>query len=241
MRAMESGYTTTLPMRDRWPLRGRALAEIGAAYASLAVIGLFLGWLLLGVFGDSAFVEWETDLALWWEEIRTSAMNGWTGLVSSFSDTITIVIGLIVLVPGLALILKRWKEPLTLAVALVLESATFLTVSLIVGRDRPPVEQLDASPPTASFPSGHTGAAFAFYYTLALIVVWNTRSRLVHGVVLAIGLLIPAAVGVSRMYRGMHYLSDVVVGAGLGLACVALAVGIVERAVDRRIEEVEAS
>ena len=39
----------------------------------------------------------------------------------------------------------------------------FLIASFIVGRDRPPVEQLDPPAPSGSFPSGHTAAAVAFY------------------------------------------------------------------------------
>ena len=236
-RGVETPSYNSLPLGTRWPLRGRAFAEIGASYAVLAVVGLLLGWLLLDVFGGSALIEWETDWAVWWESVRTTFWNTWTRPISALSDTITIVIGLAILVPALAWGLKRWKEPLTLAVALVLEATTFLTVSVITGRDRPPVEQLDASPPTASFPSGHTGAAYAFYFGLALIAAWNIENRLVRVAILTLGLLIPTAVGISRLYRGMHFLTDVVVGAALGLVCVLLAVVIVDRAIERRKAE----
>lgn len=238
--ALDDQRYSELSLSTRWPIRGRALAEIGASYAVLAVVGLVLGWLLLEVFGDSALIAWETEWAIWWESIRTTFWNTWTRPISALSDTITIVVGLAILVPVLTWAFKRWKESLTLAVALLLEATTFLTVSVITGRERPPVEQLDASPPTASFPSGHTGAAYAFYFGLALVLAWNVENRVLRGVLLALGLLIPTAVGVSRLYRGMHFLTDVVVGAVLGLVCVFLAVVIVNRAIAKRRDEVDA-
>ena len=66
-----------------------------------------------------------------------------------------------------------------------------------------------------SFPSGHTMAAFALYFSLALIVKRKGFSLLFF----AIAFL----VGYSRMYLSQHFLVDVVAGAGLGIICASLA------------------
>lgn len=66
-----------------------------------------------------------------------------------------------------------------------------------------------------SFPSGHTMAAFALYFALALLVKRNGLSLLFF----AIAFL----VGYSRMYLSQHFLVDVVAGAGLGIICASLA------------------
>ena len=89
----------------------------------------------------------------------------------------------------------------------------FVTASFVVDRGRPPISQLDSIPPTSSYPSGHTAAAVAFYGAIAIIVFWHTRNRVARGVAFAAAILLPLIVGGSRMYRGMHHLSDVVVGA----------------------------
>lgn len=219
---------------DPWPLDGRAWGEVLAAYGLLATIGLLFGWFLLGPLTATEIDEWDESFAFWWSEIRTTQWDTWTNWGSAFSNTEVIIGALLVLVPLFAWIWKRWRESLTLALALFLESSVFLTVSLMTGRDRPPIEQLDASPPTASFPSGHTGAAFAFYYTILLITYWNTEKTLYRTTAFGAALVIPPLVAISRMYRGMHFVTDVTVGAILGLICLPIAAWIVNRAIARR-------
>jgi membrane-associated phospholipid phosphatase len=80
------------------------------------------------------------------------------------------------------------------------------------------VEKLDQSPPTSSFPSGHTGAAMALYLTTALIVHRTVRNDALRRVLIGVLVLLPILVAVARLYRGMHHPSDIVgslVNAGL--------------------------
>lgn len=219
---------------DPWPLDARAWGEVLAAFGLLATVGLLLGWILLGPLTATGLDEWDESVAYWWDGVRTAQWDTWTSWGSALSDTDVIIGALLVLVPLFAWIWKRWRESLTLALALFLESSVFLTVSLMTGRDRPPIEQLDASPPTASFPSGHTGAAFAFYYTILLIVYWNTEKTVYRTLAFIVALIVPPTVAASRMYRGMHYVTDVSVGAVLGLICLPIAAWIVHRAIARR-------
>lgn len=110
---------------------------------------------------------------------------------------------------------RRWREPLYLAFSALLELAVFLVTTAVVHRPRPAVTELDASPPTSSFPSGHTAAAVALYGAIALLIHKRTGHKEAW-----LLLLMPAAVGVARLYRGMHHPSDVLAGALLGAACV---------------------
>ncbi|MEU3464073.1 diacylglycerol kinase family protein [Streptomyces sp. NPDC006733] len=103
------------------------------------------------------------------------------------------------------------REALFLAASVALQSLVFLTATAAIDRARPDVVHLDAAPPTSSFPSGHTGAATALYGGLAVIAVLRLRG--VRRWVLA-GILfaVPVLVAVSRLYRGMHYPTDVLFG-----------------------------
>lgn len=216
-----------------WPIRGNALAWFALAYVSLAILGLGLGWLVIGPIDDSGLGRFDTNSAIWLEANRTPFWDSVSRVADSFADTIHVILAIVVLAIAFAWVWRRWREPLVLVFGLALEALVFLTVSLTIGRDRPPVEQMDVSPPTASFPSGHTGAAFTLYGILALIVFWNTDRTLPRVLAVAVAVIVPVSVAVARIYRGMHYLTDVVVGAGLGIACIYVAVTLVDRAIEQ--------
>lgn len=217
-----------------WPLRGRELMELALAYVTLVAMGLGAGWTLLGPLSDTSLAHFDVDGASWFATVRTRSLDIWSDIGSAFTDTINVIILLTILVVAMTWYWRRWRESLTLGLGVGLEALVFVVVSLVLGRDRPPVAQLDPSPPTASFPSGHVGAAFALYVGLALIVFWNTESRLWRTLAVVGAVVIPLAVALSRMYRGMHFPTDVVGGAVLGLLCLMTAAWIVRRGVVRR-------
>ena len=223
-----------LPSLAAFPIRSWALGRFLVVYLVLVVIGLGLGALLVHTPVGDPIESADTEIATWFASERTGALTDWSARASEFGGTVPVVGAVVLLAVGLFFVLKRWKESASLASALSLEALVFVTVSTIIGRSRPPVEQLDASPPTASFPSGHTGAATALYLTLATFVWWRTENRVVRVLVGILGILLPVLVGLSRMYRGMHFLTDVAVGMLLGAAAAWAAIRIVAEAVERR-------
>jgi membrane-associated phospholipid phosphatase len=216
-----------------WPIRVNTLARFGVAYAVLVMVGLGLGWLFTKPMSASRLGRIDTNVLAWLEANRTPFFDSVTRAADSFADTIHVIVAIIVLATAFVWAWRRWRESLVLVFGMTLEALVFLTISLTVGRDRPPVEQMDISPPTASFPSGHTGAAFTLYGILALIVLWNTRRPLPRFLAVAAAVIIPVSVALARVYRGMHYLGDVVVGAGLGIACIFVAVALIDRAIEQ--------
>jgi undecaprenyl-diphosphatase len=94
--------------------------------------------------------------------------------------------------------------------------AIFLVITLLVDRQRPPVKHLDEAPPTSSFPSGHTAATVVLWGALAVLASERARSALGRGIFLALAFGLPLLVATSRLYRGMHFLTDVLGGALLG-------------------------
>jgi len=215
-------------LRDTWPIHRRQTVQLVVGWAVLTVAWIGLGKLITGPLADSAIVHNDQRVANWMVDHRTPTWNDLTVLGSYLAETITKVLVTAVLALVLLKIWKRWFEPVVLVVSLVIEAAAFISVTTIVGRHRPDVPRLDGSPVGSSFPSGHTAAAAA-YVAIAVVVFWHTRRVWARVLVIAITALIPVIVALSRMYRGMHFLTDTIAGALLGLAAVALTVAVLTR------------
>lgn len=198
----------------------------------LALLGFVPALVWLGILvGVGFLVGGPATSVLGFEDgIVTGLKNGRTPMgddvthaLSWTADTARIV-GAAALV-GLALrwVYGTWVEPLVLWAGVALQSAVFLSTTLLVDRERPTVEQLDEAPPTSSFPSGHTGASTALWLGLALVVASHVRSRRLRVAVAVLLLVVPVGVGISRLYRGMHHPSDVLFGVLNGGAAVLIA------------------
>jgi undecaprenyl-diphosphatase len=154
--------------------------------------------------------------------VREPTWNTVTSVLSNIGGTEFIVA---VCATGFALLwwrTRQWWFSVVPGLAVALQALLFVTAALVVGRDRPDVEHLDASPPTSGFPSGHAGASTAFYLTLAF-VAQRLRRPVQRRLVTALCVLVPLLVGFARLYRGMHHPSDVVLGLVNGGLCAVLA------------------
>lgn len=114
----------------------------------------------------------------------------------------------------------RWKFTLQTILVLLLSSLSNVVLKKVIDRERPSFEHL-VSVSTLSYPSGHSMSAMAFYGFLIYLSFrfsqsWGPKLFAFFG----FGLLI-LLIGISRVYLGVHYPSDVVAGFMGGLIWVA--------------------
>jgi membrane-associated phospholipid phosphatase len=214
-------------LRNTWLLHRHEALTLGCLYAVFTAVWFTIGWSLTHPLKDSAIVHTDQSISEWFVKQRTPGLNSLTFVGSMLSDTMVKVIVTAIVAVGMLIVWKRWLEPLMVVVSLILEALCFITVTTLVGRPRPNVPRLETSPVGSSFPSGHTAAAVV-YSAIVVVVFWHTRRRWIRVLAVSVAVIIPVCVALSRMYRGMHFFTDVVFGALLGGACV-IATAIVLR------------
>ncbi|PYI71350.1 MAG: hypothetical protein DMF02_06600 [Verrucomicrobia bacterium] len=175
---------------------------IGIAVAALAIA--------LGFYFDDTVRDFMA-------EHQTPALRSFMRYVSLFGDWPShVAFGLLLLAIAWMRDSKKWTRIfLAMLIAMSLAGVTGNVIKRTIPRPRPSVHTdmrwggPRFSSKYHSFPSGHVDASTAFFCTLFLA---NRRIGLAC-------FLIPILIGVSRMYLGAHYLSDVVCAAVLGIFC----------------------
>jgi membrane-associated phospholipid phosphatase len=214
------------------PTTSRLLSSAGiivAAYIVFVGVGTALGLLIVHVIDHGRIGGDDSGLVAALARHRTDFLNHLTAFLSGMANTIPIILAALVVAIVWRIVAKQWNALALLAIGLVLEVTSFVTIAALVGRDRPDVVRLDQSPPTSSYPSGHTAATTVLYGAIAVLVFSRTRRTGPRVLAVAVAVLVPAAVGYGRLYRGMHHPSDVIVGALLGASALAVAVFVVRR------------
>ena len=134
-----------------------------------------------------------------------------------------LIILTLVAVTGLLLVTRRYGPALYAVLSVSLGWAVSQLAKHYYARPRPDlVGHLDVVH-TASFPSGHAMMITVTYLTLAAIVIRFFDDLRVRVYVIVAALFICVLVGLSRIYLGVHWPSDVVAGWALGVAWACLA------------------
>ncbi|WP_172664133.1 phosphatase PAP2 family protein [Demequina rhizosphaerae] len=212
--------------------RMRARDVVLALWPAVVLIGL-------GVVGFSVVLDWvieredlwrlDEPLLEWLAENRTDGLTTFlTGVTNLFGPVfLPIVVAVIALLWWR--ITRSWWEPTLLVGAMLLSTTLSVTLKLMVGRTRPAADlmSIPGGETSGSFPSGHTIGAT----TLVLVVgylLWHEDAEaswaLAGWTLASIGVIV--LVGVSRLYLGYHFLTDVVAGACVAVGVLGVVVGL---------------
>lgn len=205
-----------------WPPAAVAAAVGLAGYLVVTLVLVGLGLLITKSSFAGSVWRWDESVSRWMAARRTASLNTWTDTASILAGSGTIVAAGVAAIAILC-IRRFWFEAGFLAIALGIEITGFLTTTLLIDRARPAVGSLDPLPITSSFPSGHTAAAIVLYVGLAIIVTSHARGMVLRTLAWVVCLLLPVAVGLSRIYRGLHHPTDVAASVILGIGALLFA------------------
>ncbi|MGY1644460.1 phosphatase PAP2 family protein [Geodermatophilus sp. SYSU D00703] len=202
--------------------RRRAVAAVGGC---LAVLGALGAGVLIG-FAPQVRLDEAVSHALYAGDDRSVA----TGLLLEVLTTPGVVwFRVLVSLPLLFWLGTRrawWTAAFVVAANVTVGPLTVLLKEL-VGRVRPAFEDGGLSYGGLSFPSGHS-SGIATLVTVALVLSWPRLSARARRWAVTGGAALVVLVGLTRMWLGVHFLSDVVGGWALGVAwtlALALAFG----------------
>jgi membrane-associated phospholipid phosphatase len=205
------------------------IAIVIATIASFAVVGVLmvaLGVFITHVLERGSVGVWDHHVSQWFDNHRSSRWNSVTGDLTDLADTFEIA-GVAAFVT-IVLLIRRWGRHAFLLVAgLAIELSVFLAANQIVARPRPAVSHLGGTPSTYSFPSGHTAATIVLYGGIAVIVMVSTTRWWPRVVMWTLAVVLTVGVGLSRVYRGEHYPTDVIAGFLLGVGSLVAGVFII--------------
>lgn len=206
---MHTTLTRTSPPAEVTSARSYAHELIGAFLAAAGVlIGLTTGWQQVknaDTTVHDGFIEMRTAWATHFMKAITWIFNPLTAVIVSA-------------LVGLAVwwLSKRWRNGAYIVAAMTLSAGITQAAKYAYTRERPPRILHLTHESDFSFPSGHTTAVAALTISLVLFLIAQRIGKRLRIFLIIAALVIIIAVAASRLYLGVHWLSDVCAGGLIG-------------------------
>jgi undecaprenyl-diphosphatase len=151
---------------------------------------------------------------------RTSLLTDIMVGISFVGEQIAVVLATLLII--IYLVNRSYANSLLIFLAIFLASTVTYFLKILTARPRPDMMFRLVTENNFSFPSGHATIAFTVYPILLILFcrsqwIKDAFPKWLQVLKIVILILIPIFVSISRMYLGVHYFSDVVAGAIIGL------------------------
>ncbi|HEY5363022.1 MAG TPA: phosphatase PAP2 family protein [Aestuariivirga sp.] len=133
----------------------------------------------------------------------------WEGI--SFAGSVIVLTGLTFLSLGLLAVRRDWLGLRYLAFSMGGAVGLNTIIKLLVHRSRPDEVYANTMPTSYSFPSGHALFSLTFFISVAIILSQYRRGNRA-GIIWGVAAVMITLIGVSRIFLGVHYGSDVLGG-----------------------------
>jgi undecaprenyl-diphosphatase len=166
----------------------------------------------------------DPSVAAWFVRGRTPLLTGAAQVVTTVGSEAAI--GILTVLALLWVLFVQRSVRSAVLLGACMGTAAVLTVGIkhVVARPRPPASMMLGPLETnGSFPSGHTLFSTVFFGTITGLLLVRTHRRLTRTLLVGAWAGASAAVGISRLYLGYHWLTDVLASWVLAVAILAIA------------------
>ncbi len=160
----------------------------------------------------------------------------WVVRITDFGDAPVTTV-LVVVIAGAFLLRKQWWNFFQIVFTTAGGALLIVALKTLFHRSRPVEKLVPAS--GYSFPSGHAFMAMMFYGIVIYLTWISTRSRVARFVVTTLGVIMILLIGASRVYLGVHWLTDVMGGYTAGFIWLVSSIFIVRIAERRRSSDAQ--
>jgi undecaprenyl-diphosphatase len=169
------------------------------------------------IYEVTSYDNWAYDVFV--DNLRSNNMTLFMMIITAFGNAFTLI-GIILL---FFLLSKNKKNGIYLSINIILIFLTNIIVKAIIQRPRPSGYNLIVEN-NYSFPSGHAMVSTAFYGFIIYLIYKNIKNKKLKWFLISTIFLLIILIMISRIYLGVHYLSDTL--AGFSLAIVYLMIFI---------------
>lgn len=218
----------------------RKIKKLGNSIVkNLKWIILFLGIILFLAIVEDVFDQEIRKVDMWgYQFIATFLISDLITPIAKFVTKLGGAITLTLITIILLLGLKNKKIGLLVALNLIISTGLNLLLKNIVQRPRPNEFRL-IDETGYSFPSGHSMVSMAFYGFLIYLIYKFVKSKRLKWTLMIVLSILIITIGISRIYLGVHYTSDVLAGFTISVSYLIIYTSIVKKFIWKREEKDE--
>jgi len=187
---------------------------------TLIFIYIFFG-IIQDYIGQEKLIQFDLRVINLFDALRHTNLNQQMLFITYLAKGEIITIGMLVFCT-IFYLHKNWRFLYTLLISVVGGEIFVWIIKNIIDRPRPPLISALVTESSYSFPSGHTFVAIAFYGLLSYFVIQSEKNKSLKIISFITGVLLIILIGISRVYLGAHWPSDVFASLAAGLAWLSI-------------------
>jgi membrane-associated phospholipid phosphatase len=203
-------------VRERVPAGGLLGLRLTAGLLAVSALGVLFGALLEDVTAGEGIALIDHPVARFVAAHRTSRLTAVMKGVSWVGGPAGIAVFALVCAGVVSVMRRNWSAVIVVTAGTGGIAAINAVLKALIGRSRPPLAQAVDTAAGYAFPSGHAASATATLAVLAYVAMHRLRSTAARSAAWAASAAGAALVSMSRVYLGVHWLSDVLGGMLVG-------------------------